>query len=867
LFAKPLAHKLVSREVSIHLRDGPESGDAVFGTGILTPLATLLAGNATPGFSLPDGEALRQMVEQALPTPAAVAAAGVLVLLLVLTVAFAWRLDRSLKEIQRASALSARLREALAASPDGYYLWDLVSRTESRSPRLETLLRLDPKAPPGVDTVRERIDQLSWSEFDAALARLRADGTGFDLLVPLAPIAGGAARSLRVIGVRVAGASGEPLADLVWFRDMSRFVAESARLLGQIESFASDGGRLRALLNALPLPAWLRGPDLSLVFCNMAYGRAVETTADSAVAEGREIAESVIGNRGRALAERARVTGVAQSESHHMVIGGMRRLLEFVEVPLPGDGRPAAMAGYAMDFTDLEKVQTDLSREIAAHGNVLEQLSTAIVLFGADRKVKFFNPAYRLLWRLDENWLRAGPDLADVLEAQRERRRLPEIVDFRAYKEERLRQFSSLIEPNEELLHLPDGTTLLRRMIPHPFGGVLFTYDDVTDKLALERSYNTLIAVQRETLDNLYEGVAVIGGDGRLKLSNPAYGRIWKLSPQQLLGEPHVSELIEATRGFYGIDEAPSWTAAKEAMIAQIMARTSRGGRLDRSDGSVLEYAAVPLPDGNLLLRYVEATDRYRVEEALRERNQALETASRLKSEFIANVSYELRTPLNTIIGFSEILKNEYFGKLNERQKEYGEGILEASQSLLLLINDIIDLATIEAGYMALKLETVDIHAMLVNVLSLTRERARDHNLKLKFVCPPDFGTLFADQRRLRQAMFNLISNSIKFTPEGGTITVSARREDGAVLLSVADTGIGVPREDQERVFEKFVRGQSQQIRQSGAGLGLSLVKSFIELHGGSVVMNSAPDVGTEVICYLPTQAAGVKTASAGAHA
>jgi signal transduction histidine kinase len=468
---------------------------------------------------------------------------------------------------------------------------------------------------------------------------------------------------------------------------------------------------------------------------------------------------------------------------------------------------------------------------------------------------------------LDEEWLRAGPDLADVMEAQRERRRLPEIIDFRAYKEERLRQFSSLIEPNEELLHLPDGTTLLRRMIPHPFGGVLFTYDDVTDKLALERSYNTLIAVQRETLDNLYEGVAVIGGDGRLKLSNPAFARLWNLAPQQLLGEPHISALIEATRGFYGIAAPDAWTAAKDAMIAQIMARTSRSGRLDRSDGSVLEYAAVPLPDGNLLLRYVEATDRYRVEEALRERNQALETASRLKSEFIANVSYELRTPLNTIIGFSEILKNEYFGKLNERQKEYGAGILEASQSLLLLINDIIDLATIEAGYMALKLETVDVHSMLVSVISLTRERARDRNLNLKFICPPNIGTLFADQRRLRQAMFNLISNSIKFTPEGGTITVSARREDDAVLLSVADTGIGVPKEDQERVFEKFVRGQAQQVRQAGAGLGLSLVKSFIELHGGRVVMNSAPNAGTEVICYLPTQAAGVKAASLGAHA
>ncbi len=836
----------------------------------------LLAGAA--GLDLADWPALRQTLGQslaalheaagqALAAPGGIGAAGLFLLLLALTVAFAWRLKRSLAELQRASALSTRLKEAFAASPDGCYLWDHVTGLESRSQRLETLLRLDPAAPAGIYTIRERIDQAYWDEFDTALSRLRAGGTGFDLLLPLAPVAGGAVKSLRAIGVRVSSPAGRPLADLIWFRDMSRFVAETARLLGRIESLGADASRLKALLDSLPIPAWLRGDDLRLTFCNAAYGRAIEVPPPVAVAEGREIAAGVVGNEGRALAERAKVTGIAQTESHHVVIGGKRRSLEFVEIPLDHNAPAAAMAGYAMDFTDLEKVQTDLSREIAAHGNVLEQLSTAIALYGADRKLKFFNTAYRLLWRLDENWLRTGPDLADVLEAQRERRRLPEFVDFRAYKEERLRHFSSLIESHEELLHLPDGTTLLRRMIPHSFGGVLLTYDDVTDKLVLERSYNTLIAVQRETLDNLYEGVAVIGGDGRLKLSNPAYARLWDLLPQQLANEPHIADLTEATRRFYGIEDDDAWAVAKDAMIAQIMARTPRSGRLDRSDGTVLEYAAVPLPDGNLVLRYVEATDRYRVEEALRERNQALETASRLKSEFIANVSYELRTPLNTIIGFSEILKNEYFGKLNARQKEYCAGIGVGSKSLLLHINAVTVRAAFEAGYMALQREHCVIHAMLVGVLTLHRERARDHNMKLNGDCDAKIGTIYSDQRRLRQAMFNLISNSIKFTPEDGTITVSARREEGKVLLSVADTGVGVFKEDQERVFEKFVRGQSPQVRQSGAGLGLSLVKSFIELHGGRVVMKSEPGIGTEVICYLPTQAAGVRAVPAGVRA
>jgi signal transduction histidine kinase len=273
----------------------------------------------------------------------------------------------------------------------------------------------------------------------------------------------------------------------------------------------------------------------------------------------------------------------------------------------------------------------------------------------------------------------------------------------------------------------------------------------------------------------------------------------------------------------------------------------------------------VPLPDGNVLLSYLDVTDSTRVERALRERNEALETAGRLKSEFIANVSYELRTPLNAIIGFAEILANQYFGELNPRQLDYSRGILDSSHRLMSLINDILDLATIEAGYMTLETQEVDIHAMMSSVLALSRERARNKNLALNFDCPADIGTLKGDERRLRQALFNLISNAINFTPGGGSVTLSARRSDSGVALAVIDTGVGVPQKDQARIFEKFERGNPT-ARQSGPGLGLSLVKSFIELHGGRIELTSSPGSGTTVTCYLaasPLELASTDTARA----
>jgi signal transduction histidine kinase len=676
---------------------------------------------------------------------------------------------------------------------------------------------------------------------ETAVARLRADGTAFQLSVRFTD----GRTVLDTLGRRLAGI------DMVALLDGSnRIAAAVERATLQLQR-----DRLRAVLDALPLPVWRRDGDLRLVECNRAYAAAVDAPAQKGAAEAREIAASVVGDGGRALAIRARSSAVAQSESHHIVIAGSRRLMEFTEAPLDSTGD---LLGYAQDYTDLENIQAQLARHIAAHADVLENVAVAIAIYGPDTRLTFFNTAFASLWRLEEDWLLTEPTLDEVLERLRERRRIPEHADFRAFKRQQLAMFTSLIEPAEELLHLPDDRTLRLVVSPHPFGGLTFVYEEVTDKLALERSYNTMIEVQRETLDNLYEAVAVFGSDGRLKLSNPAYAQMWQLAPADLQAEPHVGDIIEKQRAFF--DDGGDWPENKRRIITRLTAHVAESTRLVRRDGSILQAVTVPLPDGNILLSYLDVTDSTRVEHALRERNEALETAGRLKSEFIANVSYELRTPLNAIIGFAEILTNQYFGELTPRQLDYSRGILDSSHRLLSLINDILDLATIEAGYMTLETQEVDIHTLMSSVLSLTRERARKQNLKLEFDCPTDIGALVADERRLKQALFNLISNALKFTPPGGTVTLAARRTAERIALIVADTGVGVPREDQARIFEKFERG-SPNARQSGPGLGLSLVKSFIELHGGTVEMDSRPGTGTTVTCYLNATAAAAPIA------
>jgi signal transduction histidine kinase len=742
-------------------------------------------------------------------------------------------------------AALAEAKAALAIAPAACLRWD-AEGVEHWSPG--TAAGLAFSTPPRRDELIARFALEDAAALGSAIDALRRDGSGF--AVTLTSAAGGI---VDVVGRR-ATRPGHPPVDAVWLLD----AGPRAALAADAADLMQERDRLRAVLDALPLPVWRRSRDLALVDCNKAYAAAVDATADSAIADQREIAAGVIAAAGKALADRAQASAGPQSESHHIVIGGARRLVEFSEATLAGaDGE---IIGFARDFTELENVQAELARHIAAHADVLENVATAVAIYGPDTRLKFFNTAFGTLWRLEEDWLATEPSLGEVLERLRERRRLPEYADFRSFKKQQLAMFTSLIEAQEELLHLPDERTLRLVVSTHPFGGLTFVYEDVTDRLALERSYNTLIEVQRETLDNLYEGIAVFGSDGRLKLSNPAYGQIWQLAPADLQGEPHVAEIVEKTRSFF--DDGSDWATLKTRIISRVTAHLLVSGQLERQDGSVLQVSTVPLPDGNILLSYLDVTDSTRVQRALRERNEALETTGRLKSEFIANVSYELRTPLNAIIGFAEILTNQYFGELNPRQLDYSRGILDSSHRLLALINDILDLATIEAGYMLLETEHIDIHSLMASVLALTRERARKQNINLEFECAHDLGMLTADERRLKQALFNLISNAIKFTPSGGTIRLAARREGNEVALVVADNGAGIPSEQQARVFEKFERGNPQ-ARQSGAGLGLSLVKSFVELHGGRVEMHSAPGAGTTVTLHLPLTAGATDEAQA----
>jgi signal transduction histidine kinase len=268
------------------------------------------------------------------------------------------------------------------------------------------------------------------------------------------------------------------------------------------------------------------------------------------------------------------------------------------------------------------------------------------------------------------------------------------------------------------------------------------------------------------------------------------------------------------------------------------------------ASGDFSEHVDVPNRDelGSL------ASNLNRMNDELGRLYAQLETASRHKSEFLANMSHELRTPLNAVIGFSEVLRAEMFGPLNATQRQYVTDVLDAGQHLLSLINDILDLSKVEAGRMDLVISDVPVLETLESGLTMHRARADRDGIKLRLDVDPGVGTVHGDERRIRQVVFNLVSNAVKFTPAGGRVEVSARAHDGVVEIAVADSGIGISPDDQERIFEEFQQARLPNGGSiEGTGLGLALSKRFVELHGGRLWVQSELGSGTTFRFTLPS--------------
>ncbi len=667
-----------------------------------------------------------------------------------------------------------------------------------------------------------------------AVDALRAEGRGFALTLTTLQ-----QRHVAVEGRAIGGRA------VLRIKDLTGPKSELAELAADHQQLRRDIDPVGRLLEALPAPVWARDATGRLTWVNAAYARAVEAREGAdAVARNLEIRDSAA----REGATQARAAGASYEARLPVIVAGTRRILQVIDRPSPGGS-----AGIGIDVTEVEAMRAELARMTEAHRRTLDQLSTAVAMSSAEQRLTFHNAAFRVLWGLEPAFLDSGPTDSAVLDRLRAARKLPEQADFRTWKTE-LHDAYRALEPRQHEWYLPDGRTLRVVTTPNPEGGVTYLFDDVTERLKLVRRYEALIGVQGETLEALAEGVAVFGSDGRLDLHNPAFARLWKLKPEQLNGgsQPHIETVLGWCVPLYA-DEA-FWGRLRGA-ITGLEGREPIHARLERTDGIVLDCTTAPLPDGASLVTFQDVTDSVNVERALIERADALQDADRLKSAFVERVSYELRTPLTNIIGFAHLLTDPSIGPtigpINEKQREYLGNIDKSSSALLAIINDILDLTTIDAGAMGLDLRPVDIRAAVDSAILGLQDRIAEKAILLDVRAAPDIGSFVADERRLRQILFNLLSNAVSFSPAGEIVRLVVQRREDAVIFSVTDRGPGIPDAIGERVFDRF-ESHALGSEHRGAGLGLSIVRSFVELHGGTVKLDSAVGHGTTVTCIFP---------------
>lgn len=663
------------------------------------------------------------------------------------------------------------------------------------------------------------------------------------------------ARAIRVIdstrALLVRGAPAPSSFDagggvILWVFDATESQTEIEALRFERDQLREALDSLSGLIEAAPLPMWHRTPDMKLALVNSAYVAAVDApSATHVITEGIELVETLDGQSPRAAALAAMRSGAQLARLVPATIDGVRRTMRVVDVPL-GD---AGVAGFAIDVNDLDQARAEHRRLLEAQRGMLDRLSAGVAQFDANRALRFWNQPFISLFGLQPEHLADAPEFERVLDRMREAGRVPENRDFPAWRAERRDWFLSP-EAREEQWLLSDGTHLRVFAQPLPDGGLLTIFEDRTEHVQLSSARDTLLRVRTATFDNLFEAVGVFADDGRLHLWNTRFRQIWDMDEALLAKHPRIDELTQKVAS--RLMKPHQASLVRELVRAATLERRQRGGRVNFADGRSFDFAAIPLPDGNALFTMLDVTDSRRIEQVLRDRNEALEEADKLKSTFLSNMSYELRTPLTSIAGFAEMMQAGLAGELPDAARDYVGAIVQSTARLQVLIDNVLDLTQGEAGSLPLERKPVLLADLARECVDRVAVDVKAKNIDLAVDLKPSLGTVEGDARRLGQALDRLLDNAVRYAPEGSRVLLHGDGGGMTARLVVSDNGPGMDAKAQTRAFDRFSRTVRGKEKRDGAlGLGLPLARQLVEAHGGTLSLISEPGQGTVVTMTL----------------
>lgn len=635
---------------------------------------------------------------------------------------------------------------------------------------------------------------------------------------------------------------------LLWIFDATDSEGEIAKLRDENEAARAAFDALSALIEAAPVPMWHRSPDLRLTLVNSAYVAAVDAeNGEQVIANGVELVEPVDGFSPVDAAARARDRGEPFERVVATTVGGERRMTQVVDVPLGKSG----IAGYAIDIQELDDARREQRRFGESQRDMLDRISAGVAQFAADRSLKFCNLPFQRIFSMRQQWIAERPEFPRVLDRMREMNRIPEVRDFPEWREERTGWFQSAKAMEENWL-LADGTHLRVLANPTPDGGLLVIFEDRTEQVQLASARDTLLRVRTATFDNLFESLAVFAADGKLNIWNHQFANNWGLEETDLGKHPRVDSLMQKMAG--QLNHPARISEVREMVRSATTERQQKGGRLNFADGRRFEFAAIPLPDGNALFTMLDISDSYRIEQALRERNEALVEADSIKGSFLSNMSYEFRTPLTSIGGFAELLDQGIAGPLTDQGHEYVRAILQSVKRLGNQIENVLDLSQSEAGALPIAKEKVNLKKLIEDIAGHFADDASAKTIGVELQLDEKLGSAMADKKRLTQAISQIVDNAIKYTGEGGRLLIHGSGNVKQALIHISDNGPGMTAGDQSKVFDSFARSRDQKANEKSGGLGLPLARQLVRAHGGDLTLTSEPGQGTLVTLQLPRQ-------------
>jgi signal transduction histidine kinase len=752
--------------------------------------------------------------------------------------------------MQRRSAFVAGQAERLASLVEASPQLPVIVRSDWRieaSERLGRWLGLD-RGPRNFDELRGLDSGLDAQGHDALRqAILGAQRGAKPFVLSLKPEASN--RTIIVHGAAAPNAVGGPGSVLLWLSDATDGQHALAHARSERDEAMAAFEALSGLIEAAPFPMWFRDTDLNLALVNGAYVRAVEAKSAAAVIDaGIELCETVAGVSAAEAADEARIAGSAQVRTIPVTIEGERRIMRVVDVPLV-PGRAIGIAGYAIDIQELETERGAHRRFVDTQRELLDRLSAAVAQFGPDQGLSFANLPFRRLFALEAEDVPEARPFARLLDAWREGGRTPEVRDYPEWRQAHVDWFAQPGASEEDWL-LRDGTHLHVVAQPTPDGGLLLIAEDKTEQVQLAGARDTLLRVRTATFDNLFEAVAVFAPDGRLHLWNQRFRRLWGIDEGTLAAHPRVDALMGGLAD--RLVKPNQISIVQEVIRAATLERQQRGGEIGFADGRYFDFASIPLPDGNALLIMLDITPSRKMEGALRERNEALEAADKVKTAFLSRMSYELRTPLTSIGGFGEMLQAGYAGKLGDQQRAYVDAIMDSVAVLGRQIDNVLDLAQGEAGTLAVEREPVDVRALLEGALAEAKLLADGEKVELVGNLAPDLGHIEGDAPRLSRLVAGLLDNAVRYTVParrtGGRVLLHAAGDVRGIDIIVSDNGPGMP-----DAVAAVTRGQ--QAGTPSGGIGLALARQLVAAHGGTMEVVSEQGQGTLVRISLPRSA------------